>query len=282
MSWHLGFFKVFHALFAQPPRAYLMSLQCRLCGFDISHSIFRGRNPWGDVDYYECSSCGYVQTQQPTWLSAAYENPINASDTGIMVRNLANLNLVISTLALLRCRRQKVVDCAGGYGILVRMLRDKGFDAYWNDLYSSNLLSKGFEFSGGEAGLVTAFEAFEHFLYPLNEAKKLNSISANILISTELIPAPTPLPSQWWYYGLEHGQHIGFFRVETLKYLAHTLGLNLLTDGRSLHLLSKKKLSLRKWNLLRRIARLSPSLLTRGLTPKTWSDHLTMADSPVM
>jgi hypothetical protein len=255
-----------------------MSSQCRLCGYDISHIIFSGRNPWGNVDYYECPRCAYVQTQQPTWLSSAYENPINASDTGIMVRNLANLELVISTLTLLGCRRQKVVDCAGGYGILVRMLRDKGVDAYWNDPYASNLLSKGFEYSGEEAGLVTAFEAFEHFVYPLTEAKKLRSISTNILISTDLIPSPAPLPNQWWYYGLEHGQHIGFFRVKTLKYLAQVLGLGLLTDGRSLHLLSKKKLSLRKWNFLRKIARAKPSLLTRGLTPKTWPDHLAIAD----
>ena len=254
-----------------------MSLQCRLCGYDISHSIFRGRNPWEDVDYYECPRCAYVQTQQPTWLSAAYEHPINVSDTGIMVRNLANLELVISTLALLGCRHQKVVDCAGGYGILVRMLRDKGVDAYWNDAYTSNLLSKGFEYSGANAGLVTAFEAFEHFVYPLTEAKKLKSISNNILVSTDLIPSPAPLPSQWWYYGQEHGQHIGFFRVKTLNYLANELGLNLLTDGRSLHLLSKRKLSLRTWNFLRKISRVKPSLLTRGLTPKTWADHLAMA-----
>lgn len=255
-----------------------MNLQCRLCAYEITHSIFRGRNPWADVDYYECPRCSYVQTQQPTWLSAAYENPINASDTGIMVRNLANLELVISTLALLGCRRQKVVDCAGGYGILVRMLRDKGFDAYWNDPYASNLLSKGFDYTGGEAGLVTAFEAFEHFVHPLAEARKLTSISANILISTNLIPSPAPLPNQWWYYGLGHGQHIGFFRVETLKYLAQVLGLALLTDGQSLHLLSKKKLSIRKWKFLRKMAKVQPSLLTRGLTPKTWPDHLAMAD----
>ena len=258
-----------------------MSLQCRLCGYDISHSIFRCPTRWGDIDYYECPKCAYVQTQHPTWLSAAYENPINASDTGIMVRNLANLGLVTSTLSLLGCRHQKVVDCAGGYGILVRMLRDKGVDAYWNDLYSSNLLSKGFEYTGEQAGLVTAFEAFEHFLYPLKEAKKLSSISPNILITTELIPSPAPLPGQWWYYGLEHGQHIGFFRVETLKYMAQTLGLHLLSDGRSLHLLSKKKLSHRKWYFLRMIAKIKPSLLTCGLTPKTWSDHLAIAGSTI-
>ena len=238
------------------------------------HFLFSASNPWMDVDYFECPRCEYVQTQNPTWLSKAYESPINVSDTGIITRNLANLEVVISTLALLGCRRRKVIDCAAGYGILVRMLRDKGVDAYWNDPYALNLFSRGFEYSSQDAGLVTAFEAFEHFLHPLQEAKKLKLISDNILISTELIPTPAPPPDHWWYYGLEHGQHIGFFRAKTLVYLSKKLGLNLLSDGRSLHLFSRNKLSLRKWRLLRRLSSVKISLLTRGLSPKTWDDHL--------
>lgn len=254
-----------------------MSFRCRLCDLEIPQKLFCAQNPWGNIDFYECPRCAYVQTEEPTWLSAAYESPINVSDTGIMNRNASNLRLVISTLALLGCRRQKVVDCAGGYGILVRMLRDNGIEALWNDPYASNLLSKGFEFSGETAGLVTAFEAFEHFVYPLEEAKKLKAISSNILISTELAPSPAPLPHQWWYYGLEHGQHIGFYRVRTLKYIAKTLGLNLLTDGHSVHLLTKKMPSLKVWKVLRALTGVYSSLLTRGLVPKTWDDHLKMA-----
>jgi Nif-specific regulatory protein len=38
-----------------------------------------------------------------------------------------------------------VVDCAGGYGILVRLLRDYGVNALWSDPYCENVLAKGFE-----------------------------------------------------------------------------------------------------------------------------------------
>jgi hypothetical protein len=251
-----------------------MTEQCRLCGCDLGKSIFEAKSLYTALQYYECSRCAYVQTQSPTWLSAAYADPINPSDTGIMYRNMANVELVISTLAMLGSRKHSVVDYAGGYGILVRMLRDKGINAFWSDPYSTNLLSKGFEYAGGSAGLVTAFEAFEHFVNPLEEALKLSKISSNILISTNIIPDPAPPPGQWWYYGLEHAQHIGFFRVSTLEYIAKQLCLNLMSDGSSIHLFSRKTLSLRKWNLYRKIAKHRLSFLTKGLESKTWSDHM--------
>ena len=250
-----------------------MSEQCRLCGLDCIKPLFSAESRWGLLHYYECPRCNYVQTQHPTWLASAYEVPINKSDTGIMTRNLVNAKNVISTLSLLGSLNERVVDCAAGYGILVRLLRDKGIDAYWSDRYSENLLSKGFEYHDGTASLVTAFEAFEHFVDPLAESQKLLSISSNILISTTLIPSPAPKPSTWWYYGLEHGQHIGFFRIKSLQFIASQLGLNLLTDNQSVHLFSKNQYSPLIWRLLRIATRIHPSILTHRLTSKTMSDH---------
>ena len=77
-------------------------------------------------------------------------------------------------------------------------------------------MARGFEYSGEDSvSLVMAFESFEHFVNPIDEMEKLLSISTNILITTSLIPQPTPEPSEWWYYGLDHRQHIGFFRFES-------------------------------------------------------------------
>ena len=229
------------------------------------------------VHYFECERCAYVQTQYPTWLEESYAQPINLSDTGIMVRNIQNVDLVISTLATLGARAGQVVDYAGGYGLLVRMLRDNGINALWSDQYASNLLSNGFEYENGVVDLVTAFEVFEHFVEPLSECKRLTDIAPNILLTTSIIPSPPPLPEQWWYYGLEHGQHIGFFRVKTLEYIASSLGLYLASDRSSVHLLSKKPVSVRRWRLMRQICKLNRSLLTIGLKPKTWDDHLRIA-----
>jgi len=230
------------------------------------------------VQYFECAICGYVQTEKPTWLEEAYASPINPSDTGIMARNLYNVELVLASLALIGKRKGKVVDYAGGHGFLVRLLRDKGINALWADLYSENLVARGFEYSNDEhVCLVTAFEAFEHFVNPAAEMERLLSIAPSILLTTTLAPRPTPQPSDWWYYGLEHGQHIGFYRLETLEYLAKKFNLNLLTNGSTTHMFTAKKYSRFAWKILRIIARLSPKLLVVGLNSKTWSDNRTLA-----
>ena len=124
--------------------------------------------------------------------------------------------------------------------------------------------------------LVTAFEAFEHFTNPLEEMQKIFAIAPNILISTAIIPTPTPQPLDWWYYGLEHGQHIGFYKLKTLNYLAKKFNLNLISDGVSNHFFSKEKYSPHVWKLLRILAYRFTKLFSfvLGLKSKVWTDHL--------
>jgi hypothetical protein len=169
------------------------------------------------------------------------------------------------------------VDCAGGYGILVRLLRDRGIEALWADSYCENLLAIGFEHKGGKADLVTAFEAFEHFVNPKEELERLFTIAPNVLFSTEIIAIPAPKQAEWWYYGPNHGQHIGFFRVQTLSYLAHRFGKNLITDGRSYHLMTQEPVPGLRWRLNRRLAKYWPRLFACGMVSRTWKDFEQMS-----
>lgn len=230
-----------------------------------------------EVYYFDCQGCGYVQADNPTWLDLAYKTAINSADTGIMLRNQTNCGMVLGTLASIYKRHGSVVDCAGGYGILVRLLRDKGIEALWSDPYCSNLLAVGFERTSQSADLVTAFEAFEHFVDPVQELRELLSIAPSLLISTEIISSPAPKPADWWYYGLDHGQHIGFYRVQTLQFLADRFGMNLITDGRSYHFFTRNPVSRLRWRLATRVARRCPFLMTRGLQSKVWSDYEKMS-----
>jgi hypothetical protein len=249
--------------------------RCRLCGKASAMKLFDADLLGRKVSYFDCTSCGYVQTEEPTWLGEAYASTINSSDTGIMARNLSNVSLVLATLTLMGRRKSQVVDYAGGHGFLVRLLRDIGIDALWTDPYSENLVVRGFEYEGsGEPILTTAFEAFEHFVSPVEEMEKLLGIAPNILLTTNLIDTPAPKPNNWWYYGLDHGQHIGFYRLQTLQYLADNFGLHLLTDGFSTHLFSQEKYSFRAWYAFRQVARRMPKLFQLGLSSKTWDDHL--------
>ena len=121
-------------------------MNCRLCNLLISNPFSEAELLGHNIKYFECDKCEYVQTEEPFWLADAYASSINLSDTGIMYRNLSNVNLVLATLALIQNRTGKVVDYAGGYGLLVRLLRDRGIDALWADPYSQNLVARGFEY----------------------------------------------------------------------------------------------------------------------------------------
>ena len=40
------------------------------------------------VKFYHCSSCDFIQSEDPYWLNEAYLEPINIYDTGLLYRNI--------------------------------------------------------------------------------------------------------------------------------------------------------------------------------------------------
>lgn len=243
---------------------------CRVCGEHTRH-VFTLPLLGRAVGYFDCANCGYLQTQAPDWLAEAYARPINDVDTGIMVRNRANVGRVVMTLLAFGQLQGRVVDQAGGYGILVRLLRDAGIDARWSDKYCENLLARGFEVDGGPCELMTAFEVFEHLLDPLAELRAMLDAAPVVLLSTELIrQRETPL-RDWWYLGSEHGQHIGFFRAATLQLMAAKLGCHCASDGRSVHLFSRRPVPA-TWLPLLHLRHAWPVITRLRLTSKTQSD----------
>jgi len=116
----------------------------------------------------------------------------------------------------------RYLDFAGGYGVLTRLMRDRGFDFYWQDPYCKNVFARGFEWENikGEtsSGGVTAFEVLEHVPDPLGFVRSAleQARTSNLIFSTLLYEGEPPAPEKWWYYALETGQHISFFRRDTL------------------------------------------------------------------
>ena len=124
-------------------------MNCKICN-KKSNYIFNAKilNKY-NIEYYHCPNCGFLQTEEPFWLEEAYKESINISDTGIMVRNLYLSKITTLIIYFLFDKNKKFLDYAGGYGIFVRLMRDIGFDFYWYDKYSENLLARGFEYKNG-------------------------------------------------------------------------------------------------------------------------------------
>lgn len=199
---------------------------CKICKLEShyihSASILRKYN----INYFYCSHCGFMQTEDPYWLSEAYQDSINLTDVGYMSRNLDLVRKTTIYFLLFFDKKNKFLDYAGGYGVFVRMMRDIGFDFYWDDAYTQNLFAKGFEYNNQTVEAITSFESFEHFPDPIVEIEKLLKICNKIVFSTEILPEKVPSPQEWEYYGLEHGQHISFYSTKTLKQIALAYNLH--------------------------------------------------------
>lgn len=259
--------------------AVINTNNCRLCGTPLIDHVFSHTilNRY-DVKYFRCSCCDLLQTEYPFWLPESYSNSINISDTGLVARNILQSKFVSSFLAitygLSRLSTLKGVDLGGGYGLFVRLMRDKGFDFYWSDKYSQNLLARGFEVGGSESyDVAVCFEVLEH----------LNDISidliemldkANIFVFTTKLYGPSVPSARWSYYGFEHGQHINFYSHQTLIYIAKKFSLNLSSDGKSIHIFTKNKMSIPNIKFAKFLSKFHiDKLLALFLRSKMLSDH---------
>lgn len=247
-------------------------MKCKICDTENQPCFTTKILGKYDIKYYHCSNCDFLHTEEPYWLEEAYARPINLSDTGYMVRNTFYANRLTVLLYLTFGKNGSYLDYAGGYGVFVRLMRDVGFDFCWDDKYTQNLFAAGFEWDQkSKVDAVTLFEVFEHFADPLSEVKNLLTITDTIIFSTELHPNPVPRPNDWWYYGLDHGQHVSLYSKTSFAYIAHKFGLNYYNLG-SLHILTKRKFS--KFSLL--LTKFSQfgvhNLISFFLTSKTRAD----------
>jgi hypothetical protein len=199
-----------------------------------------------NVKYYQCSYCGYIQTEEPFWLDEAYNNPIPSSDIGLISRNMMFARITKALIHFCFNSEGRFLDYGGGYGMLVRLMRDAGYNFYFYDKYCKNLFAKGFE---GQVlhdecyELATAFELLEHLYDPNKEIGEIFQVTNSILFSTKLLPRNNPKPGQWWYYGLDHGQHVSFHTLKSLTLFADKMNLSLLSDGDLIHLFTKKNIN---------------------------------------
>ena len=216
-------------------------MKCKICGSDsdlFGEAIVLEKHR---ACFYRCRDCGFIQVQDPHWLAEAYDEAITKSDIGLAGRNFKRSRQTGQLLTACFDAGGRFVDFGGGYGLFVRLMRDQGFDFYRYDPLCPNLFADRFDADPDAAyDLLTAWEVFEHLEDPLAEIEKMASLSRTLFFSTNLLPRTPRNLDDWWYYGLEHGQHISFYSERTLQVIAGTFGLQLGYSNGFLHLLSDR------------------------------------------
>jgi Methyltransferase domain len=229
-------------------------MACPICSAEMKPCFTAqvlGKYP---AQYEVCNECGFLRAHEPHWLDEAYSSAIAAADTGLVQRNIAIAIQLASIIYFKLDYEGAFLDVAGGYGMLVRLMRDFGFDFYWEDKYCANLLARGFEAEKLNKPIValTAFEVIEHVHDPLafiQETMERHG-SRTLLFTTKLYEGLQPPPKDWWYYVFNTGQHISFYQRKTFERLAERLSLNFFSLN-GMHILTDQSIRI---TLLLRVA----------------------------
>jgi hypothetical protein len=198
-----------------------------------------------NVTYYYCQESGLLKTEKPYWLGEAYSSAISDTDTGLVQRNIENSDLMEEILGCLSLDNGKLLDVAGGYGLLARLMLDKGFDCHTTDEYCQNLFAKNFEPGPSSTyDALFAFEVMEHIEDPVDFISTVfhKYGCKTIIFSTKTFKEKVP-GKDWWYYAFQSGQHITFYQVRTLVLLAEKLGCRYYKINSNYHIISDRNLS---------------------------------------
>ncbi|KQT15250.1 hypothetical protein ASG31_15070 [Chryseobacterium sp. Leaf404] len=201
-------------------------MNCKICS-SHSEKIFSKKILLKyDTSYYQCTHCGFIQTDTPFWLEEAYNNAITSLDIGILKRNNELVQTIPKFIDTFFPKSKKYLDFAGGYGIFVRLMRDLGYEFYRQDMYCENIFSKHFDITDTDVtqfDVVTAFEVFEHLENPLKEIEDILKFGDNLIFSTDLVPQNGNIEN-WIYIASETGQHIAFYTEKALQIIAGKFG----------------------------------------------------------
>lgn len=221
-----------------------MNESCRLCG-GTTAVVFRCRVLQRyEVEFRRCEDCESLQTERPYWLKEAYSSAIASMDTGAVERNLVCQAAITCVATVLRLKG-RVLDYGGGPGLLCRLLRDRGHDAYAYDKYAQPAYAGAFSVDQAHAGiepidLLCAIEVFEHFDDPANQLAELFALRPEVFVATT-IPY-TGEDKDWWYLSADTGQHVFFYSKKALKAVAAKFGYIYIEVG-AFHIFSKSPVS---------------------------------------
>ncbi len=218
-------------------------MNCPICHSEMLHVFAAKILGKHSAAYFQCPECRIIKPENPTWLPESYTSAIAETDVGLVSRNLRNRDLLGAILTRLHRRGCRILDVGGGYGLLCRLMRDRGWDCYTSDVYCENLFAKAYEPPEGfQASTLLAFEVFEHIDDPLTFVRdKIREYGAKVFVFSTLTHHWDVPPQDWWYYTFETGQHISIYTRKSLQRLAAEIGWHYLQLSEEMHVFTKDK-----------------------------------------
>jgi hypothetical protein len=218
---------------------------CRLCAGAVEPAFEKTVLGRHRVTYLRCLACGSLQTERPYWLTEAYQSALAGSDTGAVYRSLTCQAAVVVIARALRLNGA-FLDYGGGAGLLCRLLRDSGLDAYTSDKYADPVYAQAFaidpeRLASKPIALISAIEVLEHCAEPAAEIGRLFAAHPQALFATTV--AYRGQGEDWWYLGATSGQHVFFYSPKALKLLAERHGYDYFGVD-SFHVYSRANLGL--------------------------------------
>ena len=192
----------------------------------------------------ECLNCRFTYIANPHWLDESFSSELNDLDIGSVDRCLVLADFVEVLIRSMKSSKSRFLDWGGGYGLLSRIMRDRGLDFVSHDIYTRPLFVESSSNSNSETfELITMSEVALHLVDPVPVFTKIME-STDVLVFTAVI-APTVTPNDWWYLMPDTGQHVAIYHEETLQALAEKLGVQVTSDGRFFHVLHRKSLDVK-------------------------------------
>ncbi|MEZ6242655.1 MAG: class I SAM-dependent methyltransferase [Phycisphaerales bacterium] len=218
-------------------------VECRLCGSETSEKFRRTVMARHDVGYHECATCGSLMTDAPTWLDEAYNAPFRGADTGAVLRaQMLQVALPLIARATKLPKDAKVLDFGAGDGLLVRMLRDVGMDAYHADKYVENVYAAPFDFDPAQKyAMITAFEVYEHLPNPAQDIEAIFSLDPDVhVITTQLYRGQG---ADWDYLSVNSGRHVFFWSPRALRLVGEKRGYQVRSFPNQISFFHKRPIS---------------------------------------
>lgn len=205
--------------------SFLGSVKCPVC--ETTAEIF-GAFEGGlgfPLVYRKCVSCGHLFVRNCSWIDVAYAEGVDIFDQGAVSRCMFSLPLAYS---LSKQVNGAVLDYGSGSGLLARLLRDLGCDAYSFDRYTNGTLNPGFCISELDAEslkvhMIIAIEVLEHITDIDQFVGFLNKLKPEIVLTSTSIHTDQTI--DWNYIDKNHCQHISIFSRKSIKIFAQRIGM---------------------------------------------------------